>query len=592
MEALRNTQASSSVLRAWKVSEIVDALSAVASRRIVIPAFQRTFVWNEEQRTALVESIRKGYPVGSILLYRAGFREGQERLQLVDGLQRTVTLKKYLDSQFESVTAQIFPPALKEAITQYYFPDGLSSDHRSLVSASLVEWFRSRVSFSPIEGYSNLMLWTFLNHKLDAGSPTLPQSNLMVTLQALLDSVKTALDIASYEIPVIEFAGAIENLPEIFDRLNTGGTKLAKYDILAASWNDKRVNIRNVQLIESIKNRYRELLKLGLELEAAEDDHFERLDSASRFLLFEFVFACGRCLKDEYPQLFGRRREASTEVDSIGFMLATLTSKLRVAELGEFAAVIQRVGDADRYFQALSDSASFVEEALGTTLAFPLGKESARKSQHTEFQIAALVASVFRLRYDDAVVENSVWKRASAGVSARIKQWYVYDIIRGYWRNSGDSKSYDFVRRDQLIEPVPADALKAALDSWYQESIAARNKDFQNTSRVIIKTLGNRLRTMPAGRAKFVFRYLVQPEALRGSGINPNNPANVLLEHPDSGRAFDPAALGAIRSGQQTQSDYENLFGARYERIRAKVVQELYPVPSEARLEEPRLGEV
>lgn len=50
-------------------------LEDVASGNIRVPRFQRPFVWSDEQRLLLLESIRESMPIGSLLLWRTGTLE-------------------------------------------------------------------------------------------------------------------------------------------------------------------------------------------------------------------------------------------------------------------------------------------------------------------------------------------------------------------------------------------------------------------------------------------------------------------------------------------------------------------------------------
>ncbi|RAP26722.1 hypothetical protein C2W64_01438 [Brevibacillus laterosporus] len=45
-------------------------ISKITSGQIRIPAFQRGFVWSPEQVALLLDSIYKGFPIGSVLLWR------------------------------------------------------------------------------------------------------------------------------------------------------------------------------------------------------------------------------------------------------------------------------------------------------------------------------------------------------------------------------------------------------------------------------------------------------------------------------------------------------------------------------------------
>src|SRR5271163_3437269 len=56
--------------------KIDKLISRVSESDIKIPAFQRQFVWDQEQVIGLLDSIYRNYPIGSILLWNS-----QEKLK-------------------------------------------------------------------------------------------------------------------------------------------------------------------------------------------------------------------------------------------------------------------------------------------------------------------------------------------------------------------------------------------------------------------------------------------------------------------------------------------------------------------------------
>lgn len=54
-------------------------LSDVARGNIKIPVFQREYVWSDEQIMSLLDSIYRGYPVGSLLLWSTKEKLNHER---------------------------------------------------------------------------------------------------------------------------------------------------------------------------------------------------------------------------------------------------------------------------------------------------------------------------------------------------------------------------------------------------------------------------------------------------------------------------------------------------------------------------------
>ena len=58
-----------------------DSLSEYMTKfergELQVPAFQRDFVWNNEKKLGLFDSIKRGYPIGSILLWQPKFKKDE-----------------------------------------------------------------------------------------------------------------------------------------------------------------------------------------------------------------------------------------------------------------------------------------------------------------------------------------------------------------------------------------------------------------------------------------------------------------------------------------------------------------------------------
>jgi hypothetical protein len=87
-----------------------DLLDKVKSGEVRIPAFQRALKWNDQDRTTLFDSIYRGFPIGTLLLWRRpapaatvrfgalaiDANERDDALWIVDGQQRVTTLAESL----------------------------------------------------------------------------------------------------------------------------------------------------------------------------------------------------------------------------------------------------------------------------------------------------------------------------------------------------------------------------------------------------------------------------------------------------------------------------------------------------------------
>ena len=67
--------------------------SLFKSRRLILgPKFQRGSVWKPSDRTKLMDTIIRGYPIPAIFLYRRKNAKGKIVYDVIDGKQRLETL--------------------------------------------------------------------------------------------------------------------------------------------------------------------------------------------------------------------------------------------------------------------------------------------------------------------------------------------------------------------------------------------------------------------------------------------------------------------------------------------------------------------
>ena len=78
----------------WSMEDYtVEKLSnEINSQKIKVPKYQRGTVWNNQQKERLIDSMNKGFPFGSILLYK----NDKNEKQIIDGLQRSTTIIEFV----------------------------------------------------------------------------------------------------------------------------------------------------------------------------------------------------------------------------------------------------------------------------------------------------------------------------------------------------------------------------------------------------------------------------------------------------------------------------------------------------------------
>lgn len=78
----------------WTMNDIAHAMKGrdTLGRTIVIPMFQRGKRWKKDERKSFIDSLLKGYPVGTLLFAE----QGDKTYSVIDGLQRCSTILNIL----------------------------------------------------------------------------------------------------------------------------------------------------------------------------------------------------------------------------------------------------------------------------------------------------------------------------------------------------------------------------------------------------------------------------------------------------------------------------------------------------------------
>ncbi|MBI5488799.1 MAG: DUF262 domain-containing protein [Deltaproteobacteria bacterium] len=204
--------------------------AAVDTGRLKIPMFQRDFVWTTSQTAALLDSIIKGYPIGTFIFWKT--REAMRHFRNIGNVELPRppdgdSVQYVLDGQ-QRITS-LYAVRKGVRITK----DGEEQDYKRVA----IDLSFSADSEDPVvvaeppEGSPFITLYTLLN-----GSVT----ELARDYAEHLEKV----DIYRKRLTGFDFATVvIEDYPldvacEVFTRINTGGTKLTLFEIMVAKTYD------------------------------------------------------------------------------------------------------------------------------------------------------------------------------------------------------------------------------------------------------------------------------------------------------------------------------------------------------------------
>lgn len=223
-----------------KISTILDHID---SGHMALPEFQRGYVWNRDQVRGLFDSLYRRHPVGGLLVWvtqsSTAAHRGDGALApgvvklLLDGQQRMTSLygvvrgraPRFFDGQAQAFTGLCFH--LETETFSFYQPVKMQGDPL---------W----IDVTELMRKGNSGLGEFVT-RLSADPATVGKVGDYVSRLSRL------LSITDIEIHVEEVTGADKTLDivvDIFNRVNSGGTKLSKGDLalarICADWPEAR----------------------------------------------------------------------------------------------------------------------------------------------------------------------------------------------------------------------------------------------------------------------------------------------------------------------------------------------------------------
>lgn len=232
--------------------KLQNLLPEVENGQIKIPQFQRDFVWDVTKAAELVDSVIRGFPIGSLIYWRTADRlrevrdlgrlnfptakEGEKVSYVLDGQQRLTSLLAALGGQVVT---------LRDG-SRRDFSSILVHLNRTDEDAPIV-----RTDYPEEEESICLplaQLWSRQGDEFDDCKGEIRQSRDMFS-----DRLRT------YDIPKVTLYDAeLSEATEVFSRINTGGQELSVFEIMVAKTYDPSKEFDLVEKFEEISSELRE----------------------------------------------------------------------------------------------------------------------------------------------------------------------------------------------------------------------------------------------------------------------------------------------------------------------------------------------
>lgn len=245
-----------------KVHELLDGVS---KQDLVLPEFQREFVWDKEQAKQLLVSLTREYPIGSLLFWKT---DDPPALKNLDEQPDTLgTVEVILDGQQRLTALQIL---IRGEIPPYYTEKEIENNpqdlHYNLLNGEFEYYQAGKMKDDPVW---QRVIDCFPPGDVDPVTIAEQASQqrdaeFRDLVRKVNDNLRVLKNITNVDIPVqyVPPAASLDDSIDIFDRVNSQGTKLSDAELALAHVTGKWPDARR-----EMKNKIRELEDRGFEFD-------------------------------------------------------------------------------------------------------------------------------------------------------------------------------------------------------------------------------------------------------------------------------------------------------------------------------------
>ena len=481
----------------WKpdsyTAEQLEAL--IKDKKITIPPYQRGIVWDDKKRDKLIDTIKNGYPFGSILLYED---QASGTFQLIDGLQRSSTIFEFVNNPAKYFNIDDIDEAAINQIYKLIEVSGNETEIKEKIKTSLINWVHNKhKTMKDVKSMQYIDFAYCLLEEFPSLNNPLKLRRVAEVITPMLTEYMNMCDyMLNAQIPALKFYGSEEVLPEIFERINSTGATLTKYQIFSATWSNVGIKITNDSLngiLDFVCNRYDSMVGGNFEIANYDSTKIKRDRTVSAF---DLCFGFGKLLVKDYPYLFGNSNDP-LKIESIGFTLINSCLGNRFSELKSLHTNLKKLGDnnVNKLLIEILSCCKTINRYLNVLTAFKGNSRDSKniRINHTELQIASIIVSMFTTQHvsfelnDDGEIigkkydfdnVSEAWNLNKEAFCRNMRIAYLQDILSEKWRGSGDRKlEYILTNPDYYRREISFEEFEKNFDNWYTTILFGRNEE-------------------------------------------------------------------------------------------------------------------
>jgi len=216
-----------------------DIVNNVNNGIYQIPKFQRDFVWSKEQTAKLIDSLLKGFPIGSFILWKTTDR--LKSLKKIGG----VILKEVKDKDYIYYVLD----GQQRMTSLYLALEGIKVDDKNNYKNIYIDLEKDINSGDEIctlnETKKSITFYDLINQRISSFYKKF-EDNDVEKIEDLREHIK------NYEFSTIEIENQpLEKIAEIFTRINTGGKILTLFEIMNAKVYTENILDKNGKIVKN-----------------------------------------------------------------------------------------------------------------------------------------------------------------------------------------------------------------------------------------------------------------------------------------------------------------------------------------------------
>lgn len=395
--------------------------------KVVLPKFQRGYVWGNVKKIELIDSLHRGFPFGALLTYQ---KSVDQKEKLLDGQQRWSTILDFQKNKakyFKKLEPNFYRESFnklnswirsseKERISESDFEEVLSS------KVDLSDWADDQIA------------------KYDFGEKK--SKDLRDLIKKVQKRINDYLKVEDIQIPIIRYTGNEGDIAQVFENLNKGGVQLTKFEIFAAAWSHSTLALGNTELenelLENVKKFYlskqEEAEKFGFDLDGFSEDE---LTTSRSINLFELGLGLGMFVQKRLPSLV---TDSEKNINEIGFGILGITSNVEPKALGEIPKQLLQITDD---IQMILEKVNKISNKLASIFDKLIKQNTKKDNSKLDYQ-RSLTTTYKTLSYFAALWDIKEGSEDERNTIKNIPAYYVRDAIDGVWGNAGDSRLAEY----------------------------------------------------------------------------------------------------------------------------------------------------